>query len=380
MSAKANTRSRHRSDFMRRFLVQSKLPKPDRYQRSETQPHPFFGNMPNAIPSKRQYPARNALVIKKAEVHGDYFATFKGCFIKQTEDDLELPAAHVNYGAYFQKIGPFYLLDESHLTSSIKLERALLIAHRFSFNYFHWMFDSLPRLLCSDEREDVPAIISSRMPKQHFELLDLVSSRPTVAMSYHDRAAVNYLVIPPSRCSLADIPSPPPTVCGESVRLMVNNLRQPSELKCDILFVDRSEHARKTGGRDIVNVDELKALVSNQGGVIFDPLAASIEQQRSVFSSARIILMQAGAAFSNIVFCNPESTILCISQPHGTDLGFFSDIAMAAGVRYATIYGTCADVEASSHCNVRVEIDAVKRALAWARRELAEPDGFTVQN
>jgi capsular polysaccharide biosynthesis protein len=319
-------------------------------------------------------------VVKNAEVHGDYFATFKGCFIKQTEDDLELPTAHTNYGVYFKKIGPFYLLDESHLTSVIKLERALLIAHRFSFNYFHWMFDSLPRLLRSDEPEDIPAIISSRMPKQHFELLKLVSSRPTVAMSFHDRATVDYLVIPPSRCCLPDIASPPPTVSADSVRLMVNKLRQPSKPDCGILFVDRSDHARKTGGRDIVNVDELKALVSNQGGAIFDPLTASIEQQRDVFSSARIILMQAGAAFSNVVFCNPETTILCISQPHGTDLGFFSDIAKAAGVRYATIYGACADTKVSSHCNIRVEIDAVKRALAWARRELVEPDGFTVQN
>lgn len=334
---------------------------------------PYFGESPEPWKLDRCLWARTSVTVTDANVFGGMFVATQGDAFLIQEKETEPPLYAYNYSEFFKpESDGTFAFDDSHITARHTLESALLVSNRVSWNYFHWTFETLPKLL--SDSGNAPAIIAHHMPEQHYQSLSLLSKRDILMIGYHDALNVRALTLPATHCYLPDDASQIGTavVSREAATLVASRyadaLGSEESEPTDILWVSRTAYARKTGTRDLVNAAEIEAMLVARGARVFHPHDASIIEQREAFASARIVVMPAGAAFANVVFCRPGTTILALAQATYTDLACFGDIAHGLGLRYATVYGPGipATIQFPSHRNITICPDALSRALAWA--------------
>ena len=287
---------------------------------------------------------------------------------------------HANYSDWLKPSSGKFLLDVSRIKKTSHIERATLIGNRVCWNYFHWTFEALPKLLSSPG--DDPVIVSARMPVQHFQSLALLTDRPVIRLADHEALRVDELTLPPSHCYLPDDQKfwGTAAVSRKAVRTVAAayaGLDQVPAKANDILWVSRTPVALKTGTRDVANVGEIEALLLSCGAKLFHPHDASLKEQRRRFESARLVVLPAGAAFSNVVFCQAGTTVIALAQAKHTDLASFADIAQALGLRFAVVYGSSVPNKSPfpAHWDFAICPDALRRALAWADGA-GEPDGL----
>jgi capsular polysaccharide biosynthesis protein len=335
---------------------------------------PCFGTIPEPWVARRRVPKKGSAAIRKATVYGGLFAVTSGGTLWQTDECARLPYYSHNYSRHFVAKGRYYYLPVGHVTRRRSVDSALLIANRVSGNYFHWLFECLPALV-ADQGDD-PIIVSAEMRPQLHEALALanVRGRPIVQIGRNDAIDVGTLHIRSSRCYLPDdkrLGLGRAAVSPKAVRAIAKRFRAlpaPARTGGKLLWVSRTLFAEETGTRNVINAHEIEQFLHGHGAEVFHPHTASLAEQRSRFYHARIIVMPAGAAFSNVVFCRPGATILLLAHDRATDLGFFAAIAEALGVRVAIVYGAGVyqDNMQASHWSFRIDFPAMKRAFAWA--------------
>lgn len=335
---------------------------------------PCFGTVPEPWVARRRVPKKGSAAIRNATVYGGFFAVTSGNILWQTDPCARLPYHAHNYSRHFVAKGWRYDLPVGHVTRRRSIESALLIANRVSGNYFHWLFECLPALVV--DTGDDPIIVSADMRPQLYEALALanVRGRPIVQMGHNDAIDVGTLHIRSSRCYLPDdkrLGLGRAAVSPKAVRAIAKRFRTlpaPPRTGGKILWVSRTLFAQETGTRNVINAHEIEQFLRSHGAEVFHPQTASLAEQRSRFYHARIIVMPAGAAFSNVVFCRPGATILLLAHDRGTDLGFFAAIAEALGLRVAIVYGTGVHQETIrvSHWSFRIDLATIERAFAWA--------------
>ncbi len=219
----------------------------------------------------------------------------------------------------------------------------VVVSSPFANNYYHWLFDTLPRL-----KSEVCGT-SSRLylhqyrnfQKDSLSLLEIPEQRIVRAeVNRHLKADV--LFVP----SLPQPPLPaPPSVW-----------RPPfaSRNSCDFLraeLLPRALHAeaalgkgrkprriyiQRKGARSISNESDLLSLLSPLG---FEPVRLeqlNLQQQISLFSQAEAVIGVHGAGLSNVVFCQPESQIIEL-LPTAWALPYYKSICKYVGLRYESL-------------------------------------------
>ena len=370
-----------RADTARTVLTQSTC----EFQRVPVAfaPQPYFGVEPEPWLQNRSLWQRRPMVVSNADVYGGLFAVVANGRLIQQDKETELPLYAWNYSEHFTQAGRQYLLDTKRATKVHTLEEAVLVSNRASANYFHWMFEALPKILAHEGSS--PLIVSAGMPSQHYEGLSMLAlERPVLTIGLHDRVSVQHLTVPASPCYLPDDPQHvgSAVVGSEAVKALATAFLKSAPLPKrddELLWVSRSGYAKSTGSRDLVNASQIENLLVRHGATVFHPHQANLIEQRERFASARVVVLPAGAAFANVVFCRSGATVIALAQSEHTDLGFFGEIARALGLRFATVYGLGVEEGSSgrfaSHRNIHVEPAALERALAWASA-LCEPDGI----
>lgn len=201
-----------------------------------------------------------------------------------------------------------------------------------SHNYYHWMFDVLPRIhLLRLSGIGVNKYIVPQ-PLAPFQSETLA----TLGISEQARIGAG------------------PGFHLESARLVVPAL--PSEAKWAVDFV-RSEllqHRHFEGhpgferiyvsrqnaiGRTVVNEQELMAALEPLGFTKIMPEGLSVAEQVQLFSQAKVIVGPQGAGFANAFFCSPKVHIIELMSP-----SFFitstEKICSYVNVHYHRIMGT----------------------------------------
>lgn len=209
--------------------------------------------------------------------------------------------------------------------------RVAVLASRADSNYYHFLFDVLPRLGVLDQAPDiappdvyyVPA--ETRFQRDALALLGITGPRLLdAAQNSHIRAETLIVPGPPAMIEK----NPPWVVAFLREKLLAGLPVAPGTRK---LFVTRGPSANN---RSVVNEDAVLARLVARGFEAIDPGSMSLPEQASAFASASLIVAPHGAAMANLAFCSPGAGVVELF-PAGCVLPDFWRLASGVpGVRY----------------------------------------------
>lgn len=203
------------------------------------------------------------------------------------------------------------LLPKNTLESKfpINFHHQTYIGHKFCDIYYHWLFDIIPRLLYSLEILGEHAKISLPRPIFRFQQEWLDMAAPNLKLSFFPEE-IEYLegsIIVPSSSTTGTIVSP---WAIKSIRHLAQKIK-PSENNKKIYLRRQGNISRK-----IVNEAELEDLLKSEGFIALDPALFSVREQIALFKGANTIVSAHGSALTNLIFCEPNTSVIEIFGPY----------------------------------------------------------------
>jgi capsular polysaccharide biosynthesis protein len=181
-----------------------------------------------------------------------------------------------------------------------------------SSNYFHWMYDVLPRVHLLEKSHLLPEIdqfiIGDRLLPFQIETLEAMGipqNKLLLAQNqFHVKSA--RLIAP----SLPGIPGCVPQWVCEFLRQKL--LPVPESKAAHKIYISRSLATQ----RRILNEAQIVEYLVQQDFQIYTLEHLSVAEQARIFATADLIVAPHGAALSNLVFCRPQTKLIEIFSPH----------------------------------------------------------------
>jgi capsular polysaccharide biosynthesis protein len=181
-----------------------------------------------------------------------------------------------------------------------------------SSNYFHWMFDILPRLgllMEANQLESIDCFLISEVVHEFQKETLARLNIPSGKFGFTDpnfHCQYKQLIVP----SLLGITgSMTKRQCDFLRRYMLPAVQNKN---CNQrLYISR----RDAKTRRILNENDLIPILKEADFQIVDMENLSVSDQASLFQSAAFIIAPHGAALTNLVFCNPGCQVLEIFSP-----------------------------------------------------------------
>lgn len=183
-------------------------------------------------------------------------------------------------------------------------------------NYFHWLFDILPKIKIFSKMNNSISAQNLYFPKLHefqkniLKIMDLNNLKILDSNLYrHVKADKVYVVDHPwynKGYILEEVNNMP--------KWIIEWLRETFLNKEEIfnsnekIFIDRSES--KFNHCQIINNDEVTKLLKLKGFTKYKVGQLSFEKQIHLFKNAKVIVGAHGAAFANLVFCQPNTKVI----------------------------------------------------------------------
>jgi capsular polysaccharide biosynthesis protein len=241
--------------------------------------------------------------------------------------------------------------------------RCASIVSLWSENYFHWLFDSLPRLAVLQasgiafDRLVVPAGLS----RFHVETLEILGFGPERLQPFLGEHLIPDELV---WCSpVAPIGRPP----RFAVDWLRQNLHAPDIAPTKCMYLRRSN-------RTLANEQALLPLFIDAGFEIIDPSLLSVRDQVTLFADARFVAGPHGAAFANCVFSQDLTGLEIYQSTHANTsmTGLFA----AAGHRHWSLVGRrVRALKRRQNQNFKVpvsEVESTLRAIAAAEPALSK--------
>ena len=189
-------------------------------------------------------------------------------------------------------------------------------------NYFHWIFDVLPRLALIEKLVNFDEINFFLLPstdkKFQIESLDLLNISKAKCISSKDYRHI--------LCSELFVTDHPYVVTNDAsndiqnIPIWISDWLKKKYIKStDIeiskfpkkIFIDRSDSSANTKGlRLITNENEVKNFLIDKG---FEPVVLGnfhFKEQIEIFNNAEIIVGLHGSGFANLSFCKPGTKVI----------------------------------------------------------------------
>ncbi len=203
-------------------------------------------------------------------------------------------------------------------------------------NYFHWMFDVLPRFeLLREAGYRWDAI-------DHFFVGEFGASFQKEALQIFGIGMEKIISCGPAthfRCEQLLIPSmpghsghPPRWVCDFLRATFLQPAREPSR--------GRRLYISRTGARfrRVLNEDEVIATLMREGFEVVKLEMLSVVEQAALFAGAAVVVAPHGAGLTNLVFCRPGTAVVEIFAPRSV-LAPYWTLSAQVGLRYAYLLG-----------------------------------------
>lgn len=205
---------------------------------------------------------------------------------------------------------------------------AVLLSGGHASNYYHWLFEILPRVVFLEQQSvDLRETVVLAPVQFSFqqESLTLLGARRIRPLAPNQAFKVEKLWCTPPAFS-ANLPF------EQSGRWLREQLLRevPAGKSRRVLL------KRKQGKRSIVNFDELAEKLTPLGFEVIAAERLSFAEQLELFASADCVVAAHGAGLANIVFCRPGTKIVeIISEDYLSHL--YRDIARAGQLDYAAV-------------------------------------------
>ena len=224
--------------------------------------------------------------------------------------------------------------------SSIK-GRALMLGAPCGNNYYHWLYDCLPRLKIAE------AAGNNLKNIDHF-LVDVEANTSLVAETLRlleiDPAKVHYLHKRTLlTCESLVLPSMPVSISGTVTTHWVNWLRDTLGKHCSgfaprktgrRIFIARENQT----SRKLLNSREIQWALEGVGFETHYLSGQTVRDQSSLFNTADLVVAQHGAGLTNLTFCRSGTGVLEIMSP-GHANKCYAQLSTLCDLRRAQIIG-----------------------------------------
>lgn len=227
-------------------------------------------------------------------------------------------------------------------------------------NYYHWLFDMLPRLGMIEQFYDIERVDHWIAPATRLPVVAELLERCGIPAE-RVRCLGRFGHVRCDQLLVTAEPSPLNRSMRPSVEFLRRRLlgtdeasRRPSRR---ILLLRRAT-------RRLLNLQELQPLIDRLG---LEPTyleGMSFKGQLALFSEAQLVVGIHGAGLSNIAFMPDEAGVVEI-LPSWYRVEFFSRLARDAGLRFARVVGdpVIGGRGRKSHADLRVDPEALAAAI-----------------
>jgi hypothetical protein len=232
-----------------------------------------------------------------------------------------------------------------------------------NYNYYHWLFDVLPRyhIACKSK-------LFSNTPFVYVPSCEVGFQRETLAHLHipkellissmhvkHIRAPIIFVTDHPN--PEAKIPS---WICS-FLRETFLPFASPSTQCIDKIYISRSD---STNARRVVNEEEVCSTLQEHGFAITKLSELTFSNQVSLFRTAKLIIAPHGAGLSNLVFCEPGTKVLEIFNPDYHP-SMYKELSARIGLNYEAINGqVLSRDEYSQRSSIIVDINLLRHHLS----------------
>jgi hypothetical protein len=253
-----------------------------------------------------------------------------------------------------------------------KIGRAIHLCGLASGHFGHWFSEFLPRLRHFERLADfdqIPILVNSRMPASHFEFLGMLCKNPLIRLEPEDCVEVGELLVAPTITFY-----PFDLVPGHAVPETAQAAWSApafAYLRGRVLAAFPKHHGPKRAiylsrrnsawGR-VVNEPEVEAALIAIGveTVLLEKM--SFLEQVACMRSASVIVSPTGSALNSVVFADPDTTILVLSQGATHNWGGWAGPLRELGFDPKFHFVADAD-RMSKHVGLRVDTKELCRAV-----------------
>lgn len=257
-----------------------------------------------------------------------------------TEDDHILGDLSF-HGGLSDGIKSHVIFTKLKLRSSyyIKDTAALLTAHGGQ-NYFHWMFDVLPRIgilqLAGFSVETIDKfIVNSTSYSFQEETLKYIgiSYEKLISSQEHSHIKVNKLIAPALLRGFEKGNIAEKYACLY-LRESLLKYERFTTRAVERIYITRADASY----RKVLNEEDVIALVAQIGFSAVTLNSLTVAEQISIFKKAKIIIAPHGAGLTNIVFSSPGTILIEILSPVYVNVCYWS-IANHLNIKYYYLLG-----------------------------------------
>lgn len=223
--------------------------------------------------------------------------------------------------AQWRREDPFsnHILFQKTLPDLKKLDKNIFImlaGQRSNYNYYHWLFDCLPRfhLLCKTEFiTEVDLFLVPRFElafqKESLRMLG-VPAEKIIDSSDYPHVQASLLIA-------SNHPNPwPPRISVWACRFLREAFLRKDRGLCPgkkraKLYICRSDAPH----RKVCNEEEVIRFLASRGFEILELSKLSFPEQVQKFATAEIVIGATGAGLSNIVFCERGTKVIEVFSP-----------------------------------------------------------------
>lgn len=231
-----------------------------------------------------------------------------------------------------------------------EFDNVIHLLKEHSTNYYHWLFEIMPRLIkvvdhlannVEYQNQLFTILVNKGVVKNCIELLALVMpSKFNYKVEYIEKGELVkckklYYTSPLwySFDNTKHFPNPEKDFLVDrvAVELVHKKLNEycSNAKPTDKIYLAR----RKAQMRNIINQDEVEELMEKFGFRIVYTDVLSIDEQKSLFSNAKIVVGAAGATFSNMIFmCRGSKSIIFSPSVMMTNYYIFQQVANVSSV------------------------------------------------
>ncbi|WP_197424787.1 DUF563 domain-containing protein [Bordetella sp. N] len=265
---------------------------------------------------------------------------------------------------------------DMHLRQGAWVDKGINVMHEYSNNYFHFMAETLPRLLLAEEAgidKDVPILLESGLHENMTALLDIVNDgrRPILILERGGAHHVREMYYPSDVSIVVDAYYGGPV--ARKSALDVGRIRHAASLCKDRFQVGDAPARRKIyacrrgNTRQLLNQAELEAKLVTLGFEIVAVDGMSVETQIRIFSEAEIIIAPTGAQLTNIIWCAPGTKVIALASDHPShQLYLWELLGQVSGANVRIVLGPRAfvrDDKYSVHDDYYVDVEQILTAI-----------------
>lgn len=246
---------------------------------------------------------------------------------------------------------------------------ALLSGGGANKNYFHWLFDVLPRLGVFEKKYNLKKIdfflfpdTTQKFQKETLKLLKLDKKSLSSIKYRHIQSDQVFVTTHPyifSKNSHKDAQKIPRWIC----QWLKNNFLKHSSNKYNYnkVYINRRFEKNSDKSRIIINNSEIKQFLEKLGFKSLFLEDFSFVDQISIFNNAKIIVGLHGAGFANLVFCKKNTKIVELSTKTS---GFqIKNLALKNNLNYECVHGVSKGKTFVQQGAIKIPLNVLKKKL-----------------